>query len=322
MNKFCLLYCNKNQYEMFEEFAFKYARVDFSEVDILVFDDNSVPEQKSILTALCKKYNNIKWINPSVEQDSIAPVITSIKACSNYIDDNNLTYDWMLFFENDCIPFQQNFWHKLSEFISTNNSWLHNKVGLLGFNSYQYYEKGKIKTPGNPVPGRGCLVNNILNPPYSGWYKDLPEDYYNIDHFVVEVPNWQSMAINKPLFDKFIQIDKRYDNRLLNGDDIAHQFMLYNIFNICIPGLAVCHDGDNKLKNKINIMKSSSYSRSENSHNIFEDRWGWKWGKRNLNLRAQFNNALENSDFYKNTIQEKLFKLSVEDGPKRVHDFE
>ena len=34
---FVVLYCNKNQYEMFEEFSFKYSPTDFSKVDILVF---------------------------------------------------------------------------------------------------------------------------------------------------------------------------------------------------------------------------------------------------------------------------------------------
>ena len=40
--KFIVLYCNKNQYEMLEEFTFKHSSVNFSEVDILIFDDNSV----------------------------------------------------------------------------------------------------------------------------------------------------------------------------------------------------------------------------------------------------------------------------------------
>ena len=46
---FVVLYCNKNQYEMFEEFSFKYSEVNFSKVDILIFDDNSLPEQKEKL---------------------------------------------------------------------------------------------------------------------------------------------------------------------------------------------------------------------------------------------------------------------------------
>ena len=36
---FVVLYCNKNQYEMFEEFSFKYSESDFSKVDILIFDE-------------------------------------------------------------------------------------------------------------------------------------------------------------------------------------------------------------------------------------------------------------------------------------------
>ncbi len=60
---FVVLYCVKNQYEMFEEFLFKYSPVDFEEVKILIFDDNSLPKHKELLKNLCKKYNNIIWIN-------------------------------------------------------------------------------------------------------------------------------------------------------------------------------------------------------------------------------------------------------------------
>ena len=38
---FVVLYCNKNQYEMFEDFAFKHSPEDFTKVTICVYDDNS-----------------------------------------------------------------------------------------------------------------------------------------------------------------------------------------------------------------------------------------------------------------------------------------
>ena len=321
MNKFCLLYCNKNQYEMFEKFAFKYSPADYSKVDIYVFDDNSIPEQKEMLKSLCIKYPNIKWINPDVIENSICPNTTSIKACDEYLTKNNIDVDWIMFIENDVFTFQENFWDKLNDTIDS-NSWLHTKVGSFGFSSYQYYESGITRLPGNPVPGRGNLVQGILNPPHNGWYKDLPDAYYDADYFIVEVPNWQSICVNRKLFRKHIKIEQRYDNRILNHDDMAHQFMLYGKYNICFPKLAICHDGDNKLKNDIKIINDPSYSRSNKCHEIFKERWGWSWGRRNTILRDQFQYCLDNSDFYNDSIQEKIFNTHINQGPKRIEDIE
>lgn len=306
---------------MFEQFAFTYSPVDFSQITILVYDDNSIPQQQDILKELCIKYPNIKWINPEVSQDTLMPNVNCVKACNEYLDKNNIDINWILFFENDVFPFQPDFWDQLNKTL-TSNSWLENKVGSFGFSSYQYYTKGINRSPGNPVMGRGNLTQEILNPPYSGWYKELPEEYYDSDYFIVEVPNWQSICINRKLFNKYIQTDNRYDNRLLNFDDMAHQFMLYGLYNLCFPQLAVCHDGDNSLKKAVNIINNSSYSRSNRSHEIFTERWGWNWGKRNTNLRNEFEYSLNNSDFYNKTIQEKLFNISISNGPKIISDFE
>jgi hypothetical protein len=97
--------------------------------------------------------------------------------------------------------------------------------------------------------------------------------------------------------------------------------MLNNIFNICFPNLSVYHDSGT-LKGKIKLISDSNYSRSANVHKVFQDRWGWKWGKRNLHLRQQFNYVINNSNFYDNTIQLKLFNMHINDGPKKIRDFE
>tara|TARA_R110002020_G_scaffold172739_1_gene363107 strand:+ start:5557 stop:6519 length:963 start_codon:yes stop_codon:yes gene_type:complete len=318
---FVVLYCVKNQYEMFEEFIFKHSPVDFKEVKILIFDDNSLPKQKELLKNLCKKHNNIIWINPLVNTNSSAPIFSAFECADNYLINENISSNWMLFFENDCFPFQKNFWGELNKTINKYD-WLDKKVGLFGFSNYQHYNNGeKIFAPGNPVPGRGCLVKGILNPPHSGWYKDLPKEYYKSDYFVLEVPNWQSVCVNRKLFRDKISLDVEYKGRLLNTDDIAHQFMVYNTYNICFPKLSVYHDSG-KLKKNIKLISDPNYSRSINVHEVFENRWGWKWGKRNVHLRYQFENVLNNSDFYDNTIQEKLFKIHINEGPKKIEDFE
>jgi hypothetical protein len=319
--EFIVLYCNKNQYQMFEEFIFKYSLADYNQVKILVYDDNSIPEQKELLKKLCAKYNNIEWINPQVNKDSPSPIFSAFKTADEYLLNQKYSPNWMLFFENDCFPFQENFWKELNNILIEYN-WLENKVGLFGFSNFQKYNQGKqIYSLGNPVPGRGNLLKGILQPPHSGWYQNLSQEYYKTDYFVLEVPNWQSVCINRKLFREKISVDTEYKGRLLNTDDIAHQFMLHNIFNICFPNLAVYHDSG-ELKSNVNLINDIKYSRSNNVHKVFEDRWGWKWGKRNIHLRYQFEQVLKNSNFYNNTIQEKLFQMHINDGPKSIIDFE
>ena len=320
---FVVLYCNKNQYEMFEEFFFKYSPVNFSDVDIMVFDDNASLEQKEKLKNLCKRYENITWINPDVCEDSKAPNLTCVKTCDEYLKKNNIDKKWILFFENDVFPFQEDFWQKLNTKI-INNKFLENKVGSFGFSSYQDFKSGVNRNGGSPLMGRGNLVNEILNQPHSGWYKNLPDEYYESEYFVVEGVNWQSICINRKLFNECIDIDNRYDNRLLNFDDMSHQFLSKGFFNIVFPSLAIYHDSG-ELKQNIKLMIDNNYSRSNNSHSIFTDRWGWSWGYRNLLLREQFKSNLsfwsDKKDLYENSMQKKLFETKISDGPKTIEDF-
>ena len=69
---------------MIEEFTFKNSPVNFDEVKILIFDDNSVQEQKDKLKNLCNKYENIDWVNPDVDSDVPNPVVSSFK-CVDFI---------------------------------------------------------------------------------------------------------------------------------------------------------------------------------------------------------------------------------------------
>ena len=66
------------------------------------------------------------------------------------------------------------------------------------------------------------------------------------------------------------------------------------------------------------FRSDNSYSRSNNSHEVFKNTWGWSWGYRNTNLRSEFNLAFPK---YVDKIQDKLFNMNVKDGPKRIEDF-
>ena len=100
--------------------------------------------------------------------------------------------------------------------------------------------------------------------------------------------------------------------------------MSKNIFNVVLPKLAVYHDSGN-LKSKINLKTDGNYSRSDESEKMFEKTWGWKWGYRNTLLRTQFESNLQfwsdKKDLYENSIQKKLFKMKISDGPKTIEDF-
>ena len=98
MKNYVVSYCIKNQYEMIEEFTFKNSPVNFNKVKILIFDDNSVQEQKDKLKSLCDKYKNIDWINPNVTSDTLNPVVSSFKCVDDYLIKNKIDVDWILFF--------------------------------------------------------------------------------------------------------------------------------------------------------------------------------------------------------------------------------
>ena len=43
------------------------------------------------------------------------------------------------------------------------------QVGFIGFSSYQNFSIGVNRSNGSPTIGRGCILDEILNPPHSGW---------------------------------------------------------------------------------------------------------------------------------------------------------
>ncbi len=312
---FVVLYCIKNQYEMIEEYAFKHSPSDFSKVDVLIYDDGSELDQKEKLKNLCDKFENINWINEN-QKLTTNPVLSSFQKADDYLNIVGKDVDWILFFENDVFPFENNFWDNLNLSLQTDK--FLEKVGFIGFSSYQKYTDGIKRTTGSPTIGRGCILDEILESPHSGWYKDLPNEWYDTDYFVVEVPNWQSVCVNRKLFRENIEIDFNHEDRLLSVDSASHQFMIKGIYNIVIPKLSVYHDSG-ELKRNINLKSDSNYSRGDVSHRVFKDTWGWSWGFRNKNLRQEFN---MNFNLYTNSIQSKMFNMKVSDGPKRIEDFE
>ena len=300
---YCILFSTKNDIELIENLLFEKSAANFNDILMLNVDANSNKKQLAISDKVCKK-NNIHWIN---KEDLISgiPMQNNIKLADDWLTNNNIDVDWILHFDTDCYPTIENFWEKLDYYLEKYSSFKET-VGMFGF-----------RVQGSKF-GRGCLLQEILDQPYEGWYKAdsiTQLEYEKPDYFVAEVPNWCAAGINRELFRKHIDIDNNY-NLNLWGDDVAYQFMAKGIYNIILPHLHVHHDinGKKQLEYQESFESHDLYS-TDKEHKIFRDKWKFWWGVRNKNLRQEFNEAWE---FYSGTIQEK----SMSDGPKTIADIE
>jgi len=82
----------------------------------------------------------------------------------------------------------------------------------------------------------------------------------------------------------------------------------------------VCHDHYFKKDVKVTTINrsqpdSGDYCREQMR---FWGKHGWRWGKRNTNLRKQFKNAVKG--YPSGNLQEVLFNMRVSEGPKNYED--
>ena len=304
MNKnknYCIVFSTKNQYRTFEELLFAKSAARFQDVLLINVDADSNERQLKMAEEVCSR-NDIHWINKNNPKSGIA-MQNCIKLADDWLIKNKVNVDWILHFHDDCYPTSTNFWEELDKYLEKYNNF-NGEVGMFGFN-----------VGGNKL-GRGCLQEEILEPPHSGWYSQhMPKEYYTTDYFVAEVPFWCGVGINRNLFRKHIKVDNGYKLNLW-GDDVAHQFMYKGIYNIVFPKLNVIHDidGKKKLGEQESFQYHNLYSKDE-EHKTFRDKWKFTWGYRNTNLRNEFNSAFS---FYDGTIQEKLFSTKISSGPKTI----
>jgi hypothetical protein len=304
---YCIVFSTKNDIELIENLLFEKSAANFNDILMLNIDANSNKKQLAITDKVCKK-NNIHWIN---KEDLISgiPMQNNIKLADDWLTNNNIDVDWILHFHTDCYPTIENFWEKLDYYLDKYRDFKET-VGMFGF-----------RVQGTKF-GRGCLLQEILEHPHKGWYKEdsiTQLEYEKEDYFVVESPDWCAAGINRKLFREHIVVDNNYKLNLW-GDDLAYQFMYKGIYNVIFPKLPVIHDieGKKKLGEKESSQYHNLYSKDE-EHKIFRDKWKFWWGVSNINLRQEFNEAWE---FYSGTIQEKLFSSAISDGPKTIADIE
>jgi hypothetical protein len=319
--KFCVMFATSNYYDMFDGCQYKYSRANHDEVVVVNVDINSTKENKQDGIKTCERLG-IHFVNPDFELTSTQQ---SVLEADKYLTKNNIDVDWIVCFQHDVIPMESNFWDNLDKHLENVDT---EKVSMFSPNSIMDYKQALRSVESSDViyrnktitrTGRGNLEKGILEPPYAGWYKFLPDEYYKEDYFVVESPYWTCVGFNRKLFRENIHVDTEFIFELW-PDDIAHQFMKEGFINITFPNLLVCHD--HYLKRDVQVRTidrnnsdSGDFCREQLR---FWKKHGFRWGYRNSELRNQFN---EVRDQYENSIQEKLFEMNISDGPKKVEDF-
>jgi hypothetical protein len=318
---FCVQFNVKNWYNIFHNWK-KFSQANLSEVLALSVDIDSDALELNNGIAVCNEYG-IQLINPLHNIDNNGE---SIILVDKWLQENNIDVDWIFNFELDSVPLHADFWDKLDQFIIS-NEWLTESVGLIGLNTYldHYHGLQEIKNTDKFLrnnsgtrPARGNLLNGLTEHPYSGWYQNFNRDagWFDHNYFVIESPKYHCFGVNRKLFKKYIDVDTRFKS-LYWVDDIAHQFMRNNIFNIFVPDIFVSH-ADIYIKQGINLPQNTNYIRSNDSITYWKEKYGWPWGYRNKTLREDFQ---KNMHMYKNTIQEKLYNSHILDGPKQIEDY-
>jgi len=292
---FIAAFISINNYDIMKNLSLKFNS--FTEVDVLNLDIGSVTSEKEKGKKICEN-NGMTYI----EDDDInfKPMEKCVDYLCDYIDNEYEGVKWVIIFQQDIMPDNNDFWFNLeNQLISLSD--YHDIIGSFGF---KYKQDGCV--------GRGNLLKGIINKPHLGWYKNMPASYHNADYFVVESTAWSAVGVNMDLFKKHIKIDTEIHLNLW-GDDISHQFMNADIFNITFPKLTI-----NELSRTTKTnMGFNAYilPKDDKGEKSFIKKYGWKWGYRNFN-RKQFDTSK-----YAGKIQNTLFNLSVKDGPKSIDFF-
>ena len=308
--RFSAVYITRDYYPMLEGCLNKYSKSSFDDINVINVDMGSTEENLNIGKGICSKLG-IEMV------DEIADSMEDgLRIADEYMTKNNIESDWMVLFQHDVFPMTETFWDDLQEIIDDIDE---DKVGIIGGNVFMNYNNAINNVNdknyhGKTRSARGMLPSDILTSPYNGWYMNLSDDYYKSKYFAVESPYWAQFTINRKLFREHIEVDNEFMFELW-GDDLAHQFLSKGIVNISVPHLAVCHDHDFKIGIEINSQKLIEPRHDFNSSQMrFWDKWGFRWGIRNRDVRKQFSDTFDKV-FDKNALQPLFFNINLNDGP-------
>lgn len=317
---YCIVFGTKNYYDMFEGYLYKYSKANWKDVLVLNVDIDSSAAEKQRGEQICKSLG-IHFVNPNKNYTSWQNII---HAADEYLQKHNLDIDWIISCQHDVVPVQSDFWEQLDACLKTINKHK-DRVGMFGVTVYQYvdyYQACKLATDPDLIrrrstgtsTGRGCIQPEMKSE--GCWYKNLPTEYYTSDYFVSESPGFPFVGFNRTLCRKYIQPDDvmRFE---LWPDDIAHQLLKHNLFNVSFPAPLVCTDHSLKPATCQSIARNTSRIDFCPEHLRFIEKHGWRWGYRMYNDKS-FDDVVSD---YKNTTQQKLYQLSIHDGPKTIEDF-
>ena len=309
--KIALLFESFNNYHLFEEIFFKHTTVDFSNYHIFNIDLNSNPEQKKLSRQVIEKYDLTE-----IEVDSDDPNLYSaarcFEICDEYIESNGLDIDWILWFQHDCHLIGDDFLQRLEKKIEENPRFVE-EVGTIGFKDYNTVKVG------SPICGRGGLIREIMDLPHRGWYENLPAEYYEADHFVVECPQDNGVLFNRHLWKQHIIPDYNF-MLFMWVPDVCHQFGLKGIPSITIPSFEMADLY--REKEKFGVSRSTHSNSTFHKDDFKQKPWlahwfkkyGWKKGDRD-----QFSSFEEK---YAGSVQEIIFEWAISEGPRSLDDLD
>tara|TARA_R110000824_G_scaffold49838_10_gene139662 strand:+ start:2023 stop:2988 length:966 start_codon:yes stop_codon:yes gene_type:complete len=314
--KIAFLFNTRNNYQLFDEIFFKFSSVDFSNYYFFNVDLDSTSEQKELAKGILDRHDIIN-LDADPEDPHIYSAYWSVQKCNEYIDDNNLDVDWVMWFSHDCHLIGDDFLANLEAKLESNSRFI-NEVGVIGFCDYNQREVGK------PLYGRGDLIGEIHSASkHQGWYDDLPQEYLNSEYFIVECPNDNGVLINKKLWQKYIVPDYNFV-LFLWVPDLCAQFGLHGISSITIPSLEMADLY--RMKPQFGVSRSitddplfhiDSYGERP-WVNFWIEKYGFQAGFAAKDVvRPQFNSLKER---YGGSVQEQIFNWKISDGPKTLDD--
>ena len=313
--KVALFFTTRNCYQLFEGIFFENTTQDFSNYYIFNLDLKSTREQMADRDRISERYGIINIPTPE-DDPNLYSVERNLELCNEFIEENELDVDWILWCSHDGSLEGDQFLQELEKKIQDNPRF-ENEVGVIGFCDINTIEMGK------PCYGKGSLVEGCgVKERGEGWYQNLPPSYEGADYFIVEGAHDNMVAVNRHLYKKYITPDYNFVLFLV-WDDISGMFGLNNIASITIPSLKVIDWYREKprfgLKRSLDADPSTHIDQYRGNDSSFIKFWldKWKWSLNSPSARRDFEKV---KHLYTDTIHEKLFSWSLDDGPKTLED--
>lgn len=298
-----LLVTSRNNYNFMEKFWIaNFHRENYITLNI---DEDSSEKEKKLGKYICKKYNIIY-----LDRDKRG-MHNNLVTASEYFEP--LGIEWLIWFQHDCWPLQNNFISRFDELVSSGKM---DKFGTVGFNVLatdivNNYDK-QIKLLEKGEKPFGVLARSPLSC-FSKWYSGISSKTIKAiknykaykKPFAVESPAWVAIGMNIKKFKEYIKPSDDYQF-FHAWDDIAFQFLNSNIYNIALPDFYVAHRPDLKPECNLPFKSVKAAKNGDDTFHgkwghleVWKKRWGWDWEnpKTFEIVRERYKNSLLN-DFY------------------------